>query len=321
LVRSAVNPADAQKKSRDVPAATAKLPAADTHDGSTASFNVIPVNAVSPGLVTVIRQNAVDPDAIVVAGAHGPVAEVQSATTVDVHTCFNTDTENTFAVADDPGDVNDGVPGGEPAGGGTTAAAVFVVSVVIASVEQKNATDAPAARPNVPAAVTHDGSPTSVNVMPARSTVDGFVTVIRQNAVDPDGTVVDATHGPVPDWQSATTVEVHTCFSTDTPNTSADADVCGVVNGGVPAGDPTGGGTVAVAVFVVSAVTFAVEHRIAWAPPGARSNAPSTHDGSAASASVTPVRATVPGLVTMIRQNAVPPAGIVVVAAHGPVPD
>ena len=42
------------------------------HDGSPGSTTLTPVNGVVPGLVTVIRQYAVDPAGTVVAGAHGP---------------------------------------------------------------------------------------------------------------------------------------------------------------------------------------------------------------------------------------------------------
>jgi hypothetical protein len=252
FVRSAVSPVDAQKNSREAPATTVNEPATVTHDGSLASFNVIPVNAVSPGLVTVIRQNPVDPDGTVVAAAHGPVSDVQLAATLDVQTCLSTDTPNTLAVADEFGEVNDGVPGGEPAGGGATAAAVFVVFVVIEPVEQRNAVELPAATLNVPAAVTQDGSTASVRVTPVRFILDGLVTVIRQKAADPDGTVAAAAHGPAPDWHCAATDDVHTSLSTLTENTRAVADAAAVVNAGGP-------GTVAVTVFVRSAVKPADE--------------------------------------------------------------
>jgi hypothetical protein len=281
---------------------------------------VIPVNATVFGLCTVIRQNAVPPDVTVANGAHGPAPPTpQVAGVAAAQISFVRSTPNNFAVAEPGALTNGGVPAGDPAGGGTVAVTVFVVSAVRFGVEQKNSAVAPAATLNVPAAVTHDASLASVNVIPVNAVVPGLCTEIRQNAVDPATRLVDAAHGPVADRQSATTVDVHTCLTTLTENTAAVADVPGVVNEGVPGGAPGGGGTVTVARFVVSPVRFAVEHRMARVSPAARLMVPA-HDGSFGSTTLTPVRAVVPGLVTVIRQYAVAPTGTVVDAAHGPAP-
>jgi hypothetical protein len=321
LVVFVVIPGVLQKNSTRAPAARSNVPAAVAQLGSTASVRVIPVSGTVFGLCTVIRQNAVPPGDTVASGAHGPVPPTpQSAGVADSQISFVRSTPNRSAVAE-PGTLTNGcVPGGEPGGGGTVADAVLVVSAVRFGVEQKTSCVAPAATLNVPAAVTHDGSTTSDRVIPSNVVVPGLDTEMRQNAVDPATRLVDNAHGPVADRQSATTVDAHTCLTTLTENTFTVADDSGEVNGGVPGGAPGGGGTVTVARLVVVWTRPVVEHRIGLVSPGPRSNV-STHDGSPGSTTVTPVRAVGPGLVTVIRQNAVATAGSVVDAAQGPAPD
>jgi hypothetical protein len=125
-------------------------------------------------------------------------------------------------------------------------------------VAQKNACDAPAGNENVPAAVAQEGSTASVNVIPLINTPSVFVTVIRQNAVEPGAFTVEATQGPIPPTpQSAGFAESHTSFRIANAPTVTDADEGGVVTGGTD-GLP-GIGADAVVVFVTAAPIGEVE--------------------------------------------------------------
>ncbi|MFF8773634.1 hypothetical protein [Kitasatospora sp. NPDC015120] len=88
-------------------------------------------------------------------------------------------------------------------------------------------------------------------------TVPVFVTVIRQYAVVPDGTVVAFAHGPgPPSAQSAAFAEVQTSLLTLTDGVTGGVTSTVASDGGVVTG-PLGPGNVAVTEFTVCWVTFA----------------------------------------------------------------
>ncbi|MET8700129.1 hypothetical protein ABZW10_14845 [Kitasatospora sp. NPDC004723] len=109
----------------------------------------------------------------------------------------------------------------------------------------------------MPAALTQDGETLSDSVIPVTGTVPVFVTVIRQYAVLPEGTVVLFAHGPgPPSAQSAALVEVQTSLLMLTDGTTGGVTSTVASDGGVVIG-PLGPGKVAVTVFTVCWVTFA----------------------------------------------------------------
>jgi hypothetical protein len=109
----------------------------------------------------------------------------------------------------------------------------------------------------VPAAAAQEGSTASVNVIPVINTPSVFVTVMRQNAVEPGATGVDAAHGPTPPGpQNTTHKDVQNYLRISKSPTVTEAGEGGVVTGGA-VGLP-GMGADAVTVFVNGAVTDAV---------------------------------------------------------------